>query len=197
MLNPRWYVAVLTLALGVPAMSAAPAANAHWETATADPLVTNDERAGDMMTRAEPVVDTTYPLIEVRLDGQSLQTKGLLMQGRTLLPVRELVEGLGGKVHWDSHHKTIWAAFPAQERTVRMIINAPTAEIHAYDANDPHRMGKWIETIRLDQAPVLLGGRVVAPVAAAAAVAGAKVFWDAQAKIVSVERPSQAQAAIP
>jgi hypothetical protein len=192
MLATRWYAMALAVglcALPRPGATAQTAVDTKPGTTSADERVIRPEAADEMGTSGEAVVDTTYPLVQVKMDGKALATKALLMNGRTLLPVRELVEGLGGEVRWDSHQKTVWAAFPSQERTVRMLINAPVAEIYAYDAKDPHKTGKWIESIRLDQPPVLLGGRVVAPVAAAAAVAGAKVFWDPQAKIVSVESP--------
>jgi len=195
----RWYTLLIAVVLGAlpGGVAWAQTTDATSPGATAAPAPATPPGApGDTLAPDNgAVVDTTYPLVQVNLDGKTLATKGLLMNGRTLLPVRELVEGLGGEARWDSHQKTLWAAFPAQKRTVRMLINAPVAEIHAYDAKDPHKMGKWIESVRLDQPPVLLGARVVAPVGAAAAVAGAKVFWDPQAKIVSVQTPTAAREA--
>ena len=63
------------------------------------------QEADATIERNEEVVDTTYPLVQVNLDGTALATKGLLMNGRTHLPVRELVERLGGEVRWDPHQK--------------------------------------------------------------------------------------------
>jgi hypothetical protein len=136
---------------------------------------------------AAAVSDATYPLVTVSVDQAQLATQGILINGHTLLPVSDLVTRLGGKVMWDSYSKTVWAAFPDQGKTVRMMINSPVAEIYEYDDNSPHRTGKLTKTILLKQSPVLLSGRAVAPVAAAAQVVGAKVFFQPEAKHVIVE----------
>ncbi len=139
------------------------------------------------MALPSAAVNPVYPLVAVSVDGTELATRGLLMNGRTLLPVRELTQQLNGTVRWDPHSKTVWAAFPDQGRTIRMTINSPVASIYTYDPDQPHRTGPFVERIRLDQPPVLLGGRVVAPVAAAAEVAGAVAYWEPEQKMVVIE----------
>jgi hypothetical protein len=136
------------------------------------------------------VSDATYPLVTVSVDQAQLATQGILINGHTLLPVSDLVTQLGGKVMWDSYSKTVWAAFPDQEKTVRMTINSPVAAIFEYDANNLHRTGRLVKTLLLQQAPILLSGRVVAPVAAAASVVGAKVYFQPEEKHVAVESAS-------
>ena len=82
---------------------------------------------------------------------------------------------------WDAHSKTVWAAFPDQGKTMQMTISSPVTQIYEYDAHTPHRTGNSSSPV----ARAITGaarGRAVAPVAAAAQVVGAKVFFQAGSK---------------
>jgi hypothetical protein len=128
-----------------------------------------------------------YPQVTVRVDDAELVTPGILRNGRTLLPVRELVERLDGTVRWHPANKTVWAAFPAQARTIRITVGSPVAQVFEYAPSDPHRTGRLIQTQRLDQPPILVNGHVFAPVAAAARVAGATVWFEPGTRQVMVQ----------
>jgi Copper amine oxidase N-terminal domain len=136
-----------------------------------------------------------YPLITVSVNGKQLATQGMLINGRTLLPIIDLVEKLGGKAMWDAQSKTVWAAFPRQKRTLRLVVGAPKATIYRYSRKDPHRTGSLIATTTMDQPPMLLGGYVLAPADAAANIVRAKVFFKPETKQVSIVSPSRKQTA--
>lgn len=127
-----------------------------------------------------------YPLVTVKVNGKQLATQGILINGRTLVPIIDLVEKLDGKAMWDSQSKTVWAAFPRQKRTLRMVVGSPEARIYRYDPKETHRTGGLIATTRVDQPPLLLGGYVVAPAEAAANIVHAKVYFNPDTKQVSI-----------
>jgi hypothetical protein len=136
------------------------------------------QRGGWSASRLSPVT--------VSVDQTELERPGVVVNGRTLLPVRELVEHLGGVVLWDAHQKSVWAAFPAQGRTIQMTLDAPVAHTYAYDGSDPHRTGRLIQVAGLDQPPLLMGGQVYAPVAATTEVAGARLFYRPETRQVVI-----------
>jgi hypothetical protein len=138
-------------------------------------------------TRTPRFHTRSYPQVTVRVDDTELITPGILRNGRTLLPVRALVERLNGEVMWHPASETVWAAFPDQARTVQMTVGSPVAQVFEYAANDPHRTGRLIRTQRFDQPPILVNGHVFAPVAAAARVAGATVWFEPGTRQVIVQ----------
>jgi hypothetical protein len=75
-------------------------------------------------------------------------------------------------VRWDTQTKTVWAVFPEQQQTVRLMLNSQVADLFEYDATHPHRTGRPMGSRTLDQPPLLLGGRLVVPVDAVAEAAG-------------------------
>jgi len=133
--------------------------------------------------------------VTVSVNGKQLATRGILINGHTLLPVMDLVQQLGGKAMWAAQTKTVWAAFPRQKRTLRMVVASPDATIYRYDPKDPHRTGSLIATTHLEQPPMLLGGSVLAPADAAANIVRAKVFFKPETKQVTIVTPSDKQTA--
>jgi hypothetical protein len=140
-----------------------------------------------------PSSNTPYPLLTVSVNGKQLATQGVLINGHTLLPIMDLVQRLGGKAMWDAQTKTVWAAFPRQKRTLRLVVASPEATIYGYNPKDPHRTGSLIATTHMDQPPLLLAGSVLAPADAAANIVRAKVFYKPETKQVVIVAPSGKQ----
>jgi Copper amine oxidase N-terminal domain len=206
-----WYAAAVALGLSVwgsAACGASPAASNNSSTASGTAATKSDSASapnGQGATTPNPPspanaasgapAKTIYPLVTVSVNGKQLATQGILINGRTLLPIIDLVDNLGGKAMWDSQTKTAWAAFPRQKRTLRMVVGSADVKIYRYAPKDTHRIGSLIATTHLDQPPMLLGGYVVAPADAAANIVRAKVFYRADTKHVSIVSPSSHQTA--
>jgi hypothetical protein len=205
-----WTAAVvLSLSSGVPAVSSgSPAApNNAPASKGAAPTTSNAPNPPSSQvpapSSAAPAANGTsqtpsnspYPLVTVTVNRKQLATRGILVNGRTLLPISDVVEKLGGKAIWDPQAKMIWAAFPRQKRTLRMVLGSTDAQIYQYKPKDPHRVGGLIATTHLDLPPMLVGAYLVAPVDAAANIARAKVFFRPDTKQVSIVGPPAKQTA--
>ena len=68
------------------------------------------------------------------VDGNELAARGVLMNGRTLLPLRALAERLGGTLVWDVGGRSAWAAFPQQGKTIHLRVGSRRA---AYSEASP------------------------------------------------------------
>jgi len=199
MMNKRfWYTAALIVSLSPSAhrlCGASPAAPDHGSassgTAATKPHPASAPNAASPQS-GDPGASSSspYPLLTVSVNGKQLATRGVLVNGHTLLPIVDLVQQLGGKALWDGHSKTVWAAFPRQKRTLRMVVGSPEATIYFYDRHHPHQTGSVIATTHLEQLPMLLGGSLLAPADAVASVVHAKVFYKPETKEVVIVSPS-------
>lgn len=113
---------------------------------------------------------------DVKIDGvmQAYNPKAVIINNRTLVPMRGLFESLGATVSWDAATSTVTAT--KDEHSV-------TLTIGSQDANQD---GNPIE---LDVAPLLLQDRTMIPLRFAAESLGVEVSWDAPTKTVNVTRP--------
>ena len=95
--------------------------------------------------------------------------------GRTMVPVRALVEALGGEVDYE---------FAGQEDTVRLFIDKYTISFTIGGATAVRHTrgtdtGEDDKTIEMDCAPYIKGGRTYVPVRFLAEALGCEVGWDA------------------
>ncbi len=102
----------------------------------------------------------------------SLGTTPLIVNNRTLLPIRAVIEAMGGTVAWDGSTKTVTLSAGGKELFLRIDSKA------MWDAG---------EVYFLDTAPVIIGGRTMLPVRAVAEYFGATVSWDAGTKTTTIE----------
>ncbi len=118
---------------------------------------------------AEPDINSIE--IKVTLDGKRLpfDQAPVIVNGRTLVPLRAIFEALGATVSWNDSTKTVTAN--KQNTTVSLTIN----ESDMYINN---------KTISLDVAPALIGGRTLVPVRAVSEAFACDVKWDDTTKTV-------------
>lgn len=102
--------------------------------------------------------------------------KPVIINGRTLLPVRGVMEALGKTVSWDSDSKC--AAITDSVTTVSLGIGDNIMKISREDGSE--------EEISLDVAPIILNDRTCLPIRAVAEAFGAGVDWDDTTKTVSI-----------
>lgn len=111
--------------------------------------------------------------IAVSLNNQPLATSAapVQMNGRTLVPLRDIFEALGATVDWNPAAQTILAR---QNGTViGLAINNRTASVNG-------------RPVDLDQAATLIGGRTYVPLRFVAEATGAKVNWNPTLQTVSI-----------
>lgn len=94
----------------------------------------------------------------------------VMRDGRVLLPIRCLVEVLGGSVAW--HAATRTAVVTLGSRTVVLTVASTNALVNG-------------APVPLDVAPMVLAGRTFLPLRFVAEQLGMEVFWDAATRTVS------------
>lgn len=102
-------------------------------------------------------------------------TKPVVISGRTLVPIRAIIEKFGGVVEWDNNTQS--AILKMDGDTVKLTINSKTA----YFNNSAKQ---------LDVAPVIINGRTMLPIRFVAESFNLGVAWENDTRTVSVIRNS-------
>jgi len=120
------------------------------------------------------VLKVGSPTITVNGTSEKIDAQGskpIIKDGRTLLPIRTLIESLGGTVEWD-----------AKEQKVTITLNG-------------HSMVLWIgkttalvdgNKVSLDVAPTIINGRTYLPLRFISENLGASVNWDSTTQTVTI-----------
>lgn len=114
--------------------------------------------------------------IAVYVDGTRLQfdVPPLVIDGRTLVPVRRIFEALGATVAWDQATRTVTAVKNGQQ--IALQVDAPGAQVNGFGVD-------------LDVPPRLVDGRVLVPLRFVSESLGASVEWDGGANSVRITSP--------
>lgn len=107
------------------------------------------------------------------VNGQTfeLDTEPILQNDRTLLPLRSVVEGLGGSVAWEEETGT--AVFAKGENVIFITIGSKTAFVNT-------------EKHILDTVPIIIDGRTMLPIRFVAENLGFKVEWNESTSEITV-----------
>ena len=118
--------------------------------------------------------------INVILDGKTLvfDQYPVIMDGRTLVPLRVIFEELGAEVSWDDTTKT--AVSSLENTTVKIQIN-----------NTDMYINSAVKV--LDVPAQLIGGRTLVPARAVAEAFGCNVTWDGENSIVYIKTKNYAE----
>lgn len=98
-------------------------------------------------------------------------TTPVVVDNRTLLPVRALVEGIGGTVEWNPNTQTVTLTYKDDE--IRLTINQAAAYL-----NDKEQT--------LDVTPVIINDRTMLPIRFIAESFGYKVDWTQETQTVTI-----------
>ncbi len=111
--------------------------------------------------------------IAVNLNGQPLATGAAPMQvnGRTLVPMRDIFEALGAQLSWNPVAQTITAQKDLTK--IQLAISNPDALVNG-------------RNVRLEQPAILIGGRTYVPLRFVAEATGAQVDWNGPLQLVSI-----------
>ncbi len=97
---------------------------------------------------------------------------------RTLLPIRAVIEALGGSVTWDGETQTVMLAYKGD--IITMVIGSTTAYINE-------------EAQTLDVAPVVIDERTMLPIRFVAEGFKLGVDWDGETQTVTVTAPASSE----
>src|SRR5208282_641604 len=95
----------------------------------------------------------------------------IIKDGRTMLPIRAIIESIGGTVQWDASEQE--TTIQVENRTIQLWIGKTTAAV-----ND--------ESVPIDVAPQAFNGRILLPLRFVAENLGAAVQWDAASQTVTL-----------
>ena len=111
--------------------------------------------------------------ISIIIDGKKLtmDQNPVIVDGRTLVPLRAIFEGIGAKVDWDDTSKTAIGKKDGKE--IKIQINNTVAKV---DGND----------VTLDVPAQLINSRTLVPVRFISESLGLKVDWEAQTRTVII-----------
>lgn len=140
----------------------------------ADAAATDEDKQAPAAEANEVTEPEAAPApITVTVDGQALAVDQapVIQDGRTLVPLRAIFEALGAWVQWDAQTQTIVA--DKHLDTISLTIGDNKLNVSGKE-------------VTLDVAAQIIDGRTMVPVRAISEAFGAKVEWDAEKAVVSV-----------
>lgn len=122
----------------------------------------------------EKKVDLQIGNSQMTVNGEvsELDSPPVIVDGRTLVPVRAIVEALDGKADWDAETKTATLTNEAGDE-VKLTINSKTASCNGTESE-------------LDTAPVIINERTMLPIRFVAESFGYKTDWNAEDKSIVI-----------
>lgn len=104
-------------------------------------------------------------------------TAPVTRSGRTLLPIRAFVEGIGGSVSWNEAGQTMTLTY--QNKEINMTLGAATATLNGAAQT-------------LDVAPVAINNRTMLPIRFIAESFGYTVLWDTTTQTITLQPAGEA-----
>lgn len=116
------------------------------------------------------------PVIKVLIDGESItfDVNPVIRQGRTLIPVRKIVESIGGDVKWNPIDQTI--TITKDKTSIFLAVNSNIAKVNDEDKT-------------LEVPAEVINGRVMAPLRFISENLNTEVKWDAANWTVILNTP--------
>ncbi len=102
----------------------------------------------------------------------NFDTPPIIKNGRTLVPLRAILEALNATIDWDDSSKCLTSTFNG--RKISIFINSTTAYVDDTE-------------VSLDVAPEIIEGRTMLPVRFVAESFGLEVIWDGDSNTVKIQ----------
>jgi len=110
---------------------------------------------------------------------QQIDVPPTIIEGRTLLPIRYVVEPLGAKIFWDDVERRVTIEF--KDITIDLWIGKSIAKVNGKD--------RAIDPSNPKVAPLIISGRTMLPVRFVAENLGCDVGWDSDTRKVTITYP--------
>ena len=98
-------------------------------------------------------------------------TVPVIIKGRTLVPIRAIIEELGGTIDWDNNTKKVTIKF--KNKTIELWIDKTIAKVDGLIAE-------------LDVAPQIINGRTMLPIRFVTEELGCSVDWNDKTKTITI-----------
>ena len=96
--------------------------------------------------------------------------------GRTVVPIRAIVEALGGTIEWDGIERKVTINF--NDTVIELWIDNPRAKVNGET--------KWIDENNHDVKPIIVNDRTMLPLRFVVEHLGCTVDWDAATKTITI-----------
>ncbi len=140
--------------------------------------ITSDHTIEAVFEIKQTVIQLTIgnSVFTVNGETRTLDSPPVIKNGRTLLPIRAVVEALGGIVGWSSSDKK--ATVSLGKNTIELWIGKPQAKVNGTT--------KWIDDANHKVVPEIINGRTMIPLRFVAENLGATVDWNQDTKTVTI-----------
>jgi len=109
-------------------------------------------------------------------DTRTLDSPPIIKNGRTLLPIRAVIEALNGQIEWNSTEKKITISLKGTN--IELWIGKPQAKVNGEL--------KWIDDSNHKVAPEIINSRTMLPLRFIAESLGCTVNWDGTTKTITI-----------
>jgi minor extracellular serine protease Vpr len=153
--------------------------------------ITSEDKVGNKISKTlaviykKPIEITTIILqigsstFIVNGETKALDSPPVIKNGRTLLPIRAVIESLGGTIDWDGTERKV--TITLKDTTIELWIGKPQAKV-----ND---VLKWIDETNHKVMHEIINGRIMLPLRFVSEQLGAKVDWDNATKTITIIYP--------
>ena len=121
------------------------------------------------------------PIMTVDGEEKSIDENGtspIIISGRTLVPIRAIIEEMGGSVEWNNDTKEVTLSYKSD--IIKLTIDSLTAYF-----NDNENT--------LDSTPAVIGGRTMLPIRFISESFGFNVDWNADARTITITSSADAK----
>lgn len=118
-----------------------------------------------------------YPKVNLLVEGKAVETDqpAVIVESRTMVPVRVVAETLGSTVDWDAETKTV--TFTQDAMTASMVVGDTKLTIAVDDV---------VSDMAVDVPASIINSRTMVPIRFLSETFGYGVEWDAETKTVNV-----------
>ncbi len=149
------------------------------------------DKAGNKTTKTITVIYKPQTVITLQPDNPMMTVNGVQKEidpgrgtkpviipkwGRTVVPIRAIVEALGGTIEWDGTERKVTIHFNGT--TIELWIDKPQAKVNG--------ITKWIDSNNHDVKPIIVSSRTMLPLRFVAENLGCTAGWDAATKTITI-----------
>jgi hypothetical protein len=135
--------------------------------------VTRKEKTLILVTIGSPYIFANSQIKEI---DAGRGTVPIIKDGRTLLPIRAIVEAIGGEVSWDAALKKV--TIKLKDMIIELWIGNPQAKVKEINV--------YIDPENHDVKPEIINSRTMLPLRFIAESLGCEVNWNAQNKSITI-----------
>ncbi|MDD6734936.1 MAG: copper amine oxidase N-terminal domain-containing protein [Clostridiales bacterium] len=153
-----------------------------------EPAATTDEAVTISEEIAAPVTSGDSQMTEptVKVDGRTLMFREdqppVILNDRTYVPLRRVLENMGATVKWDDATKTVQV--DSYDNITRILLTVDNPEITVYTFTSVLNADE--RKVTSDVAPVIMNDRTMLPIRIIAESMGATVEWDDSAYVTTI-----------